>query len=360
MSLWKHIIEWRGGLGPAVLVQVRTATKRAAGSRTSMKDSAGRRLGPKKYEGEEVRPGQIIMRQRGTKFFPGENVGIGKDHTIFAVEPGFVRYYWDPFHPGRKFIGVALTSDLRLPTPHFEPRVRRFGRRLIEDEEAARKEEEALPRKTYLLRDGILEKQAEREQQREKLKESYKSILTDELKLDLKDGALEFATQYLVRVRNCLKNGFGVDDAQFNALYYLQNELKFEDAPVEKLKLLKQTTDELNKSTSFDNKLQLTRYISDAEKQAWKSKLYKDFRSMEIATKEDKQRVLEGLSDASKYLSLSEEVRIRRKLFKPVLSEDKAVVDKPGKGRSVIKRYNYERGGVDVVVRSKDAFLSNL
>lgn len=68
------------------------------------------------------------MRQRGTKFYPGENVGIGKDHSIFALEPGVVRYYLDPFHPKRKFIGVALRRDLKLPSPHFEPTVRRFGR----------------------------------------------------------------------------------------------------------------------------------------------------------------------------------------------------------------------------------------
>ena len=55
-----------------VFLQVRNATKRAAGSRTSMKDSAGRRLGPKKYEGQDVSTGEIIMRQRGTKFYPGE------------------------------------------------------------------------------------------------------------------------------------------------------------------------------------------------------------------------------------------------------------------------------------------------
>ena len=93
------------------IIQIRTATKRVSGSKTSNKDSAGRRLGPKVHEGHPVKPGQIIMRQRGTKIHPGENVRIGVDHTIYAVEPGFVRFYFDPFHPLRKYVGVALKKD---------------------------------------------------------------------------------------------------------------------------------------------------------------------------------------------------------------------------------------------------------
>ena len=64
------------------------ATKKAGGSSRNGRDSAGRRLGVKKYGGELVQPGNIIVRQRGTKFYPGENVGIGKDHTLFALKRG--------------------------------------------------------------------------------------------------------------------------------------------------------------------------------------------------------------------------------------------------------------------------------
>ena len=60
------------------------ATKKAGGSSRNGRDSAGRRLGVKKYGGEVVIPGNIIVRQRGTKIFPGENVGMGKDHSIFS------------------------------------------------------------------------------------------------------------------------------------------------------------------------------------------------------------------------------------------------------------------------------------
>ena len=66
------------------------AHKKAGGSSRNGRDSAGRRLGVKKFGGELVIPGNIIVRQRGTKYNPGKNVGIGKDHTIFAVVEGNV------------------------------------------------------------------------------------------------------------------------------------------------------------------------------------------------------------------------------------------------------------------------------
>ena len=68
------------------------AHKKAGGSSRNGRDSAGRRLGVKKAGGQTVIPGNIIIRQRGTKFHPGENVGIGKDHTIFATAAGQVAF----------------------------------------------------------------------------------------------------------------------------------------------------------------------------------------------------------------------------------------------------------------------------
>ncbi len=66
------------------------AHKKAGGSSRNGRDSAGRRLGVKKYGGEQVIPGNIIVRQRGTKFHPGSNVGMGTDHTLFALIGGRV------------------------------------------------------------------------------------------------------------------------------------------------------------------------------------------------------------------------------------------------------------------------------
>jgi len=68
------------------------AHKKGQGSTQNNRDSAGRRLGVKKYGGEVVIPGNIIIRQRGTKVHPGNNVGMGKDHTIFALIEGTVRF----------------------------------------------------------------------------------------------------------------------------------------------------------------------------------------------------------------------------------------------------------------------------
>jgi len=68
------------------------AHKKAGGSSRNGRDTAGRRLGVKKFGGESVVAGNIIIRQRGTKWKPGRNVGLGRDHTIFALIDGEVRF----------------------------------------------------------------------------------------------------------------------------------------------------------------------------------------------------------------------------------------------------------------------------
>jgi len=80
------------------------AHKKAGGSSRNGRDTAGRRLGVKKFGGEAVIPGNIIVRQRGTKFHPGENVGIGKDHTLFALSEGRVKFHHKS--GGRTFVAV--------------------------------------------------------------------------------------------------------------------------------------------------------------------------------------------------------------------------------------------------------------
>ncbi|MCC7260102.1 MAG: 50S ribosomal protein L27 [Alphaproteobacteria bacterium] len=69
------------------------AHKKSGGSSRNGRDSAGRRLGVKKYGDQLVVPGNIIMRQRGTEVHPGEGVGMGKDHTLFALVEGRVKFY---------------------------------------------------------------------------------------------------------------------------------------------------------------------------------------------------------------------------------------------------------------------------
>lgn len=68
------------------------ATKKAGGSTRNGRDSAGKRLGVKRFAGQTVQPGMILVRQRGTKFHPGTNVGMGRDHTLFSLVPGKVEF----------------------------------------------------------------------------------------------------------------------------------------------------------------------------------------------------------------------------------------------------------------------------
>ena len=81
------------------------AHKKAGGSSRNGRDSAGRRLGVKKFGGENVISGNIIVRQRGTKWWTGNNVGIGKDHTIYATSDGKVKFHKGL--KGRTFISIV-------------------------------------------------------------------------------------------------------------------------------------------------------------------------------------------------------------------------------------------------------------
>jgi large subunit ribosomal protein L27 len=85
------------------------AHKKAGGSSRNGRDSAGRRLGVKKFGGQEVIGGNIIVRQRGTKFYPGAGVGIGKDHTLFALIAGRVRFHMGKL--GRQYVAVDMAAE---------------------------------------------------------------------------------------------------------------------------------------------------------------------------------------------------------------------------------------------------------
>ena len=85
------------------------AHKKAGGSSRNGRDSAGKRLGVKKFGGEQVVGGNIIVRQRGTKIYPGTNVGLGKDHTLFALTEGRVRFHGGKL--GRKYVSVDMAAE---------------------------------------------------------------------------------------------------------------------------------------------------------------------------------------------------------------------------------------------------------
>ncbi len=80
------------------------AHKKGGGSSTNGRNSPGQRLGIKRYSGEEVLAGTIIVRQRGTRIRPGNNVGVGKDHTIYSLIQGVVKF--EPYRDDRRKVSV--------------------------------------------------------------------------------------------------------------------------------------------------------------------------------------------------------------------------------------------------------------
>lgn len=82
------------------------ATKKGGGSTRNGRDSEGRRLGVKRFGGQQVLAGNILVRQRGTKFYPGDNVGMGKDHTLFALIEGAVSFSKGRLN--RTFVSVTV------------------------------------------------------------------------------------------------------------------------------------------------------------------------------------------------------------------------------------------------------------
>ncbi|KAH7330761.1 hypothetical protein KP509_20G000500 [Ceratopteris richardii] len=99
-----------GGLN---LLFKRWATKKAGGSTSNGRDSKPKNLGVKKFGGERVIPGNIIIRQRGTRFHPGNYVGMGRDHTLFALVPGLVRFEKNR-KSGRKWVHVDPSTGPQI------------------------------------------------------------------------------------------------------------------------------------------------------------------------------------------------------------------------------------------------------
>ncbi|EPS93321.1 hypothetical protein FOMPIDRAFT_1026575 [Fomitopsis schrenkii] len=116
MSFFRIAQAARSPFSPIGLGSVRTATKRAGGTVSNHGGSPGKRLGVKKFSDEYVVPGNILVRQRGTQFHPGQHVGMGRDHTLFALVPGYVRFYKEARMRGeRKYVGVVLKKGEKLP-----------------------------------------------------------------------------------------------------------------------------------------------------------------------------------------------------------------------------------------------------
>jgi len=88
------------------------AHKKSGGSSRNGRDSAGQRLGVKKFGGEAVLAGNILVRQRGTKFWPGDNVGLGRDHTLFATATGAVKFITK--RDDRTYVNVVVGPNAEM------------------------------------------------------------------------------------------------------------------------------------------------------------------------------------------------------------------------------------------------------
>jgi len=87
------------------------AHKKSGGSSRNGRDSAGQRLGVKKFGGEAVLAGNILVRQRGTKFWPGDNVGLGRDHTLFATATGAVQFTTK--RDNRTYVNIVMAEETK-------------------------------------------------------------------------------------------------------------------------------------------------------------------------------------------------------------------------------------------------------
>ncbi|OCF54673.1 54S ribosomal protein L27, mitochondrial [Kwoniella mangroviensis CBS 10435] len=152
--------------GPSNLAnQVRFASKAAGGKSRNGRESSGKRLGVKRFGDQYVPPGSILIRQRGQTFLPGQNVAQGKDFTLYAVQPGYVKFYQHhlpyphlsrPDQPGpqnlapvkrprqlKQFVGIVANREERLPRDELSRgRERRFWGWPNEKAEVVRQESE--------------------------------------------------------------------------------------------------------------------------------------------------------------------------------------------------------------------------
>lgn len=323
-------------------------------------------------DGQQVKVGQIIYRQRGTKIYPGENAGLGKDHTIFALEPGFVRFYYDPFHPNRKFAGVVLNKNHKLPSPHFAPTARRFGRAEITDPELAEQEKNNMSRKEYLLKPQIEEVKSARAAKREENRANVAKQLS-ELIPGLSEQESSSAVSRLMAIKVYLSGGRTVDESRKFAdrdfkidtqIAERANKITSEEASAQ-LESYSSLASKLDAAVSFDPTFQLIKAYSTEELAAMKKEKLDAITALYAQApariSKETQNQIQSLID-SPCFPLSYRVDLRRKYAKALKPESalkseeseplskkeiQTLVDK--KKGSLIKRWNYTTRKIDYV-----------
>ncbi|KAF8002643.1 hypothetical protein HF325_003608 [Metschnikowia pulcherrima] len=328
--------------------------KKVSGSKTNKNDSAGRRLGPKAYENHFVKTGQIIMRQRGTKIHPGENVGLGRDHTIFALEPGYVRFYLDPFHPLRKYVGVALRKDVQLPKPHFEPRLRRFGYIPLKSKQAEL--EEARMSRKEVLAQPELKRKAEELARETSLKMAAFAAKIAELDPSLSEAnQTEGASRLLFITRKLACNEpltYAREQATFNALETKSKEyLAF--------------VENFDSKISVDFAGEVHPYYSEETRNAKAEEIknsLEEFSGKIIGEAEKSQ--IQSLISSAGIFGREERQVLTSKYLPKVLPEtvpgtvvEAASSKKAPKNVVAVRTFDPQSRKVDTVLRTKDAFL---
>lgn len=349
--------------------QIRFAHKKVVSSKTHMQDSPGKRLGPKKYEGQEVKVGQIIYRQRGTRWYPGINVGIGKDHTLFALEPGFVKYYVDPFHPKRKFIGIALKKDDVLPYSHFDPTPRRLGKVVLTDFRAE-KEAEYLPRKIQLLQPKINDALRKREENRISKKDSFiKQFENYESLKSLSSEEILLAADRLLKIDGYLRGGKSLEDSRYYTTFNYKYDINLSSktGKISKEDAEKKINDYLkisqivDNTLMFDAKFRLTENLTTEQLEALKTESIAKLESLipDVTKPISKKVKQEALSILEKpCFSLKDQIRLKRRFLKPTLPETPETVGTAkDKKVVVIQKMNIETRRVETIYRKKNAFL---
>lgn len=355
------------------VTQIRTATKRTSGSKTNKNDSAGRRLGPKAYEGHFVNPGQIIMRQRGTVIHPGENVGIGKDHTIFALEPGYVRFYYNPFHPLRKYVGVALKKSLTLPTPHFAPRVRRFGYEEILDSYEAEKEESRMSRKEYLQRPKLEKARQESEYQDEQTINKLVETFKEKFDLGLSESELSTVSHRFLKISKLFSVGSSVEEAadQVTSDHILSLRLQHTNGSLSKENMEKQIDAYLKLINKFDSNVSVDANgnpcdkLSSSEKQNRYNEVLKTLKekySNRVLSDEEKTTVYSLINNPVLFTK-EEQATLLDNYLPPVLPisvKDSIVenidLENVPNDITIIKLFDENTGSIKTVGRKKQAY----
>ncbi len=293
-------------------------------------------------------------------------MSIGRDHTIFANEPGFVQFYFDPFHPKRRLVGIALRKDIRLPLPHWEPRVRRFGHVLLADPVESKREMDHMSRKEYLATPIIKQAEEKRAADREVRKNKWAEIVPKII--DLQGEELNVAINRLISVRAFLSGGRSIKESRdlttFNFTYDLtlatqRGEIAKEVAEKQKSEYL-QVAEKVDATTTFDSRFRLYKSIPSDQKRQKVTKILAKidelYKQPTFSTSETRAQIAALIH--SGLIDMPLRVKLIRKYLKrsPSLERDDEITPSSKQKEVTIKSWNYEKKKLEIIKRPSGVF----